>query len=373
MRQFYKFFLKKLPTRYRAADANLHLLTDSELRDIYWVQWGGVCAAAMFSVFGFIALYLPFYLYPQYFLKCVFTLPFYGKLEFAWVFNLYSMVLMVVEIYALTLLNIYTVHRLACITGFLTDKDGQHEAQPRLNALLDVGLEVQRKAQIEYGIDPFQGMSVSVVFFANLMLRLRGLLSSLAIKWFLGRWLGLSTLRAVMDFSVMPLYMVLNGYSTYSLLREARVVIMGQHLIERVLQTIDFQYFKTNFHSDYLAELLYDTLQFVAVQKRDYHTNHYILAKLLLAELEIPPRKAHILRENYLEILENSPKRLQNLCVLLIHLGFLLDGNFSFREQIKVAGMHKHGILTENIRDVSRYLDSFLRGEGMTELLKKYI
>jgi hypothetical protein len=372
MRTLYQLFLKNLPAQHRVADANLHLLTDGELNTIYWTQWVSIAAAASFSIIGFLALYLPYYQYTAWFSTVFINVPFYGKYEFAWAFNLYSMLLMVLELYALTLLNIYTVHRLACITGYLTEAD-VHEEAPRLNAILDVGLEVQNKAQMDYGINPFQGMSVSVVFFANLLLRLRGLLSSLAIKWIIGRWLGLSTLRAIMDFSVMPLYMLLNGYGTYILLREARVVIMGQHLIERVLQTIDYEYIKTTTHKIFLAELLYDTLQFVAVQKRDYHANHYILAKLLLEKFDIMPRKEHILRHNYLDILEKTPDKLRKLCILIIHLGFLLDGNFSFREQMKVTAMHNRGIIAETTTDITAYLRSFLRGEGMTNLLNKYI
>ncbi len=371
MRKLYQLFLAKLPARHRT-DSNLHLFTQSELRAIYWTQWLGVLVAALFSAIGFVALYLPFYRFPEWFHTVAINVPYYGIYPLPLTFNLYSVVLMVIEIYALTMLNIYTVYRLACITGYLTANDLQDET-PRLNTILDVGLEVKNKAQIEYGIDPFQGMSVSVVFLANLLLRLRGLLSGLFIKWVIGRWLGLSTLRAIMDFSVMPLYMLLNGYGTYILLREARVIIMGQHLIERVLQSIDFKYFKENYSFEYLSELLYDTLQFIAVQKRDYHSNHYILAKLLLDKFEIEPRKTHILREDYLQILEKSPERLRNLCTLIIHLGFLLDGAFSFREQTKVANMHNRGIINENVKDVSGYLRSFMRGEGMTELIEKYI
>ncbi len=382
MRKLYRLFLKNLPTRYRAIDANLHLLTDAELQLIYWTQWGGVAAAAMFSVMGFVALYLPFYRYPDWFPTTLVTLPFYGEYELKWAFNLYSAVLMSIEIYALSLLNIYTVHRLACISGYLTDNDrfgeendGDHnqDENARLNTLLDLGLEVQNKAQTDYGIDPFQGLSISVVFLANILLKLRGFLGSLLIKWFLGRWLGLSALRAFMDFSVMPLYMFFNGYGVYALLREARVVIMGQHLIERVVQSIDFEHFKSKYHKEFLTELLYDTLQFVAVQKRDYHANHYVLAKLLLEKFGIEPRKTHVLRENYLDILEKTTDDLRNLCVLLIHLGFLLDGNFSFREQIKANNMLRRNIISEKTVDIQRYLNSFLRGEGMSELLDKYI
>ncbi|MEY4928199.1 MAG: hypothetical protein RI894_2637 [Bacteroidota bacterium] len=376
MRKLFRLFLQKLPARHREIDTNLHLLSQSELAAIYWTQWTSVLVATLLSVLGFVALYLPFYQFPEWFQTIELRVPYYGVYALPWVFNLYSLILMVAEIYTLTMLHIYTVYRLACITGYLTADDLRDDLNGdalRLTTVLDVGLEVKNKAQIEYGIDPFQGMSVSVIFLANSLLRLRGLLSSIVIKWVVGRWLGLSTLRAIMDFSVMPLYMLLNGYGTYLLLREARVVIMGQHLIERVLQAIDFPFFKNNYHADYLSEILYDTLQFVAVQKRDYHSNHYILAKLLLEKFDIQPRKTHILRENYLEILEKSPERLRNLCILILHLGFLLDGSFSFREKAKVVNMHRRGIITENVADVSSYLRSFLRGEGMTGLIEKYI
>jgi hypothetical protein len=279
----------------------------------------------------------------------------------------YGVVLMVAEILLLTLLHLYAVHRIAAITGYLTPTDlGQAD---KVKMVLDVSLEVKNTAQGELGIDPYQGLSAVVVFGYNLILRLKGLLSSVLLKWVLQRLLGRFAVRELLDFSGLPIYGFLNGYSTYTLIREARVVIMGQHLIERCLVRIDF----SALHSPDFADLLYDTLQFIAINKRDYHQNHYLLTKLLLERCNVLPRNAHRLRDDYYTHLKKATPAEQTFCLLIVHLGFLLDGEISIRERVTLQSLIAYGFAVENFGDLERHLKAFLSGSGMERLLMKYV
>jgi hypothetical protein len=367
MRNFYQYIFTILPFWEDRPDGMLHLLTLHERKRVLQVQYWAIALSVLFSVMGFVLLYLPQYELPHLFTKIIVVLPYFGAVHFPLVATVYGVVLMIAEILLLTLLHLYAVHRIAAITGYLTPSDLAQA--DKVKTVLDVSLEVKNKAQEELGIDPYQGLSAAVVFGYNLILRLKGLLSSVMLKWVLQRLLGRFAVRELLDFSGLPIYGFLNGYSTYTLLREARVVIMGQHLIERCLARIDF----TALATPDFADLLYDTLQFIAINKRDYHNNHYLLTKLLLERCGVQPRNTHRLRADYYTHLKNTTPAVQTFCLLIVHLGFLLDGEISIRERVTLQALTDEGFNVENFTDLQRHLKAFLSGSGMESLLVNYV
>jgi hypothetical protein len=367
MRRIYQYIFKKFPFWEDRPDGMLHLLTLSERKRVMQVQYWAIAISVLLSAMGFVLLYLPQYELPHLFPKIPLMLPLLGEVHFPLIATLYGVILMVLEMVLLTILHLYSVHRIAAITGYITPTDLAQA--DKIETVLDVSLEVKNTAQEEFGIDPYQGLSPVVVFGYNLVFRLKGLLGSVFLKWILQRILGRFAVRELLDFSGLPIYGFLNGYSTYTLLREARVVIMGQHLIERSLQRIDYEALK---HPDF-ENLLYDTLQFIAINKRDYHKNHYLLTKLLLERCGIASRTKHHLRSDYYTHLKAAPLPLQRCCLLVIHLGFLLDGELSLRERITIQNLEKEGFPTESFAEVQRHLKAYLSGSGMERLLAKYV
>jgi hypothetical protein len=368
MRKIYAQLLHWLPIKNLRHDDALYILTDEERTQIMRQQYWAMALAAAFSMCGFLLLYEPQYWLPDWFGKTHIRLPFTAiEFDFALRTQIYGLCLMLIEIAALTFLNLYSVHFIAAASGFLTHKNNAEKGQ-RVSAILDVSLEVKNKELAKYGIDPFQGMSAWLLFVFNLLLRLKGMAGSLVLKWIIGRWFGRFAVRRVMDMAGMPIYMFLNAYSIYTVLREARVVIMGQQLIERVLQRIDNEAVKC----EDFELLLYDTLQFIAVNKRDYHQNHFILTRLLLKRFGIAPKSHYLLRKDYLERLRQTPEATQRFFLILIHLGFLLDGELSWNEEREIRKMRKKGIKIGSIATIKSYLRSFMRGEGMENLFKAY-
>ncbi|MEI9957650.1 MAG: hypothetical protein WDM90_15435 [Ferruginibacter sp.] len=82
--------------------------------------------------------------------------------------------------------------------------------------------------------------------------------------------------------------------------------------------------------------LLYDTLQYIAVSKRDFHQNHFILTKNLFEIYNVQPKETHWLEEGYYQKLHAADKEEKEVCQLLIAIGFLLDGKLSVRERLQI-------------------------------------
>lgn len=196
---------------------------------------------------------------------------------------MYSVVLVIIEIILLTLLNIWCAHEIAVATGFLTYEN--KKSTDKRTLLLDIGLEKKNKQILTYGIDPLQGINKKALLAWNFFFILKATLSNMLFKILIQRLLGRYAVKAVQDFAGIPVFAGWNAYGTRVILKEARVIIMGQNLIEVVVAAIR----KDQQPTPYFKDLLYDTLQYIAISKRDFHQNHFILTKNLFEIYAISP------------------------------------------------------------------------------------
>jgi hypothetical protein len=219
-----------------------------------------------------------------------------------------------------------------------------------------------------YGIDPFQGVDRRLLFLFNAVLRLKGWFANQVLRFLVRLLLGRYAVRAVLDFAGMPIYMAINAYSVHAVMREARVLIMGQTLIDLLIARLPRREL-----SAAEKELLYDTLQYIAVCKRDFHQNHYQLTKALLEFFHVPAEKYHCLPDDYAERLIQAHPAPTALCQLIILLGFILDGRVSWRERLRLRQMNRLGILKASHADLKRYARDFLNGAGVDSWSEKYL
>jgi hypothetical protein len=358
-------FYQRLPTRASAADDCLRLLNDKEIEHVRRSQRQVMLIAALLSVLGFLAYYLPIYRYPHLFPSVNLPLPLIGSaFRFAWGELLWCVLLTSVELYLLTLLNIFGVHEIAVATGFITSATKLEKGE----AILQIGLEKKTTEVSRYGIDPFQGLNKWMLFLFNFVLRLKGWLANQVMRFLTRLMLGRYAVRTLLDFSGMPIYMAINAYSVHAVMREARVIIMGQAIISLLIQRLPRQSLSAK-----EKELLYDTLQYIAISKRDFHQNHYLLTKELLEFFHVPSEKYHLLPDDYPEKLRQAPAAIVALCQLIILLGFILDGHISWRERLKLQNLNRHGILRESYSDLKRYARDFLNGAGVDKWSATYL
>jgi hypothetical protein len=199
-----------------------------------------------------------------------------------------------------------------------------------------------------------------MLFLFNLILRLKGWLANQGVRYLVRLLLGRYAVRALLDFAGVPLYMAINAYAAHAVLREAKVVLMGPDAIRSLVGRL----------SGYVPSpaeqtLVYDTLQYIAVCKRDFHQNHYLLTKALLEQWRVPTEPHHLLPADYLERLAAAPSRTRAVCQAVILSGFVLDGQLSWREIRRLDTMRELGVLTDRPADVRRRLRQFLTGGGL--------
>ena len=364
MQRLYDHFFARLPVRPLANDGELHLLNAAEVRLIRRRHRQALVLAAGLSVAGFLAYFLPVYSAPGMFPSAPVTLPLAGTIVLPWAELLWGIVLMVVEIYLLVLVNLWGVHEIAVATGLM----GAHNKHLVAAEIIGIGLGNEHRGLLRYGIDPFLGLNRGVLFVFNLVLRLKGWLGSKLLRYLIQRLLGRLAVREVLDFIGMPIYMAINAFSTHVVLREARVIIMGRRLIEQLGRRLP-----AKFSGDDPRELLYATCQFIAVSKRDFHQNHYLLTRTLVEGYAITIKSAPSLPTDYLERVRGADPELRRVCVLLLVLGFILDGKVSWRERRRVGALREAGILDYTEDDVRKLVRAFVSGEGIEPLLARHL
>jgi hypothetical protein len=366
LKTIYHRFYRILPIRKINVDSQLFLLNDDEIKTIKKNERFAIWCAAFFGTMGVVLLYVPQYAFPHLF--PVYPIVVFGR-SFAIpvVMMIYSFILVIIEIMLLTFLNIWCAHEVAVATGFLTHENKQ--SAHKRNLLLDIGLEKKNKQELKYGIDPMQGINKTALITWNFFFLLKATLSNILFKILIQRMLGRYALQAVKDFAGIPIFAAWNAYGTKVILKEARVVIMGQNLIEQIAVKIR----KDQEPTPEFKSLLYDTLQYIAINKRDFHQNHYVLTKMLFTIYKIEPKETHFLEEGYLEKLRTTNEEEKNICLLLIVLGFLLDGDISIREMLQMHELRNKGFLDLQTETIKQYERDFLNGKGIDGLINKYL
>ena len=365
MENLFNQFYKKLPVRDVGADEKAHLLNDKEIGHIRHNQRLVMLIAALLSVIGFLAYYLPIYRFPHLFPSIKLVIPLIGTaIRLPWAELLWCVLLTSIELYLLTLLNIFGAHEIAVATGFITGVTKPERAE----SLLQIGLEKKTTEVTRYGIDPFQGLDKRLLFLFNVVLRLKGWFANQFMRFLVRLLLGRYAVRALLDFSGMPIYMAINAYSVHAVMREARVIIMGQTLIALLIDRLPRREL-----SMAETELLYDTLQYVAISKRDFHPNHYLLTKELLEFFQVPNKDYHRLKDDYPDRLRQEPAAIGALCRLIILLGFILDGRVSWRERLRIQKLNQLGALKESPANLRRYTRDFLNGAGVDSWSESYL
>jgi hypothetical protein len=343
----FRRFFRALPLRSVRKDDRLDVLSDFERRHIRRVYRWSLAVSMSFSVVGYLLYYLPYYACPDWFPSTEITLPVWGKVSVGLAGIAYGILLAYLELMLLVLLHLHGIHEIALATGFIDSPESKAEKE---ELLLNTGMEKRPRRAASYGIDPYQGIHPAALFAYDLLLRLKGFLGNQLIRLVVVRLLGRYGARWVLDFSGLPLYMAINAYATHRAYTEARVVLFGNLLLQRFFDQLPQDRFQTPDGQ----RLLYDTLQLIAVSKRDYHHNHDVLTGRLLECYRVPLRKKHRLSEDFADRLRAAPDEDRRLLQEILTLGFVLDGRLSRREKKMIGDLQAQGLFPYDAATVEK-------------------
>lgn len=319
----------------------------------------------MAGAIGVIALFGPYHIFQEsLFPKRALSLPFLtDPIEVEYEYYAYSLILVFLEIWYLTYLNIKAVARIASATGFPPPDDNNYENN--LGALIAVGLERKQKSLESIGINPYEGLSRWKLWVYLIFTRLKAMLTNYLFKLLIRRLLGRYAIRAIVDFVGIPVYAFWNAYAARTVMNEALVRVMAPPLIRKFCD----QLYKDHKDNVEFKNIIYDCLQSVSVSKRSYHYNHFLFSITLLEKFDVPvvphPEFKQDL-EIYLK-LSNEDTKLAYSKVLLF--GIMIDGRLSQREILILKKLQEDGLMPYKIDDIKRWTKDYFEGRGMDEFI----
>ena len=353
MNFIYKNYLKNLNVASFEQKDAINILNNFELQSIQKEYIKTITQAALLAFFGVLFYYLPLYYIPIFSKTVPITL-FGNTLAIAIYDIALCLVLTVIEIYLLTLIHLRMTHNIAVISGFLTHSNKENQVPKIAN----IATAKKNKDIIKYGLDPYQEINKAVLIFINLLNKLKGFLANKILKYLIKRFAGRFAVKSVLDFAGAPVYMLLNIYTTHLIYKNAKAEIFGNQLIIKFITSL-----KNVDGADFDKKLIYDTLQLIAISKRDFHPNHAVLTEKIMSFYQIPIEEKHIFNNSYYVDFETASAETKKVCRDILILGLILDGYLSITEKLRIKKLQQHKIFSIDVDSIAAAAKQFITGK----------
>jgi hypothetical protein len=362
-RYAYKQLSKNVRTQQ---DDNLSILSDQEKEALRKIRISTYLKAGLAGALGIVLLYVPYHIFGEtLFPKRDIWIPIYEdymSLEIE--FLIYSIVLVFIEIWYLTLINIQAVDRIAKACGCLNPNDSNFEE--KVDSLIKVGLEKKHKELVKVGINPYEGLSKWGVVAFQIVVKMKAAISGFIWKIFVSKILGRYAFRMIVDVLGAPIYAAWNIYASRKVMNEARVRVMAPPLINNFSLQLESE-FKGN---EEFQSIIYPTLQAISVSKRSFHYNHFLLATSLLTRFDIEVQTDPDYDRDFLKKVDELSPEIQKAVSKLIVFGILIDGGLSQIEKRSLIRLKKEGVLPYSLDEVKVWSNNYFEGKGMNDLLE---
>lgn len=339
----------------------LFLLSEDEIKALRKIRRATFWKVGIAGAMGVILLYGPYHIFgASLFPMNHVWIPVYDDyLDIEISFLVYSLVLVMAEIWYLTYVNIKAVSSIAKACGHPNPTDANYEHN--INALISVGLEKKQKQLESIGINPYEGLNPIGVVVFQLLLRLKAAVSGFLFKLLIKKALGRYALRAVIDFAGIPVYAFWNCWGARKVMNESLIRVMAPPLIKRCADAL----YESQKDNPEFRTYLYDTLQLISESKRSFHYNHFLLSVTLLEKFGIELEDEPPYNDDFLvEIKDLSKNTIEGINQLLI-FGIIIDGAVSYREKKAIRTLREQGILKYTEAEVVKWSKDYFAGKGI--------
>lgn len=359
----YNYFLKLQLDKPFPEDAH-HILNDREAADIRRIRRKAMLEAGIIGAVAVAIYYVPLKIWPDYWdsLTLPWELPLIGK--FNWGKQVWSLLLVFIELFLLTRLNIWSVAQTANACGFPDKRDPNYDHH--LEQLFTVGLESKNKETLRFGIDPYEDTPRFTLFLFTLWNLFRATLASFLVKFIFTKTILRNELRALSDFSTMPLFFIWNAWATWKVTVASEVYIMAPGVINDLADEMDPLHDDQNFRQN-----IFDAMQYVVTVKRSFHHNHYLLVKKLVEVFNLKDFKdMETDRMAFLEKIKSAPVEINRAYSKLIVMGMIIDGGISRREAKALNYLWNERIISISPEKAKQWCKDFRKGRGLDPLIR---
>lgn len=349
---------------YANRDGQIHILSEEEQNDLRKIRLNAVLNAAIAGALGVIICYVPYHLWPELFPDVWLKIPFFdGYQTVPVLFLIFSLLLVVLEIAFLTSNNIKTVRKVSHACGYPDPTDKEYDA--KVETLISVGLEKKSKNQSELGINPYYGMPKVYIVLITVFNIIKASLTNVLMKLIVRRLLGRYALRMLVDLLGIPIYAFWNAWAANRVYKEAKSRVLAPPNIQLLLAHLGEEQ-KDN--KEFKSEI-YHILDYLAIMKKSFHDNHYLLSKYTLFEFEIPVDPSHKHDKSFLRRIQNGSDLTKKGFSELVLFGMLIEGRLSTTEKRTLLKLRETGIFKYSLDEAKEITKAYYEGKGIGALI----
>ncbi|OIQ37666.1 MAG: hypothetical protein BM555_00290 [Crocinitomix sp. MedPE-SWsnd] len=357
-----KFAHKELSRTHEVQEGSeLFLLSEAEIAALKKIRKRTFWRAGLAGALGVILLYAPYHIFGSALFPMNHVwIPFYDDyIDIEIGFLVYSLVLVLLEIWFLTFTNIKAVAHIAKACGHPNPNDRNFENN--ISALISVGLEKKQKQLESIGINPYEGLNPIGVFVFQIILRLKATVSGILFKLLVKKALGRYALRAVIDFAGIPVYSFWNIWGSRKVMDESRIRVMAPPLIKRCSDLL----YESQKENPEFVKSLYDSLQLISESKRSFHYNHFLLSVTLLERFGIEIKEEPPYNDDFLEEIPSLSPQTRKAVQQLFVFGIMIDGAISRREKKAIRYLIEKNVLEYSEAEIVKWSKDYFDGRGI--------
>jgi len=343
----------------------LFVLTDVEAAQLSKIQKHTFVRAGLAGTLGVVLLYVPFHLFGESLFPLQdFVVPFLNReISVRPYFLAYSGVLVLLEIWYLTYVNIKAVSEISRVCGHPNPADKYY--QENLEALIAVGIEKQDKKLESLGINPFNNLSKFWLAVFYVLTKMKAALSNVLFTFLVKKLLGRYALRQFVDFAGIPIYAFWNIWASKRVMHETRVRAMAPPLILRCVEAL---YAQQQHNAEFKAHI-YDMLQLISESKRSYHYNHFLLSVVLLNRFDVPIQEKPDFAADFMSKIVHLSDQTRAGFNTLFVFGIMIDGKISYREKKFLRRLYRQGVIRHPEEKILKWSDEYFNGKGIDQFL----
>jgi hypothetical protein len=343
-----------------SADDPIHVLNEDERRGLRRIQQGAVVRAAVAGAInavltGLAELYAARFLghRPEH-ATLMQTVHYWG------VFVVLAAIFAIAEIAYLYWDALRSVRMLSLVAGLELHR---HENEGVASALARAALELPNPPDATLGVDPQREANKLQLAFASAVYKLKISVTNFVFRALVTRASGRAAARGFLAFTAVPINALWNALVCYSVLREARIRVMGPSAASEMLEAAVGE----GEPSAALVRVMHQALGSAVVRTRELHPNHAALIRVFRDRFGSPGREVpQDDSRRFLAALRELEPSDRPAAVRVLVAAAVLDGRLVRAERRLLTEAYAAAGVPPRLEDVEALRKDFVRGKPLS-------
>lgn len=356
--RFAQDFLRRNAETAAVADDPIHVLNPVERAGLRRVSRGAVTRAVLAGVVnalltGFGELYAN-----HLFGRLPHSPTLVQRLQHWSVYGTGLVLFAVLEILYLGWDGLRSVTRLSAVAGLELSKDDNKEVAL---ALARAALELPNPPEAVLGVNPHREASKLQLIVASAIYKLKVVVTNFVFKQIMQYTLPRVARHFLMAFTAVPINGLWNGLVCWSVLREARIRVMGPSAALEMLEAV-LEHEPPP--SPALATALHRAVASCIVRTRELHPNHVAIVRAVRQRLGDPADGSDLDDSDlFLKALPGLTLAEQRVAIRLLAVAAILDGRLVRPERRLLAEAYAATQLPSGVEHVEKLRRAFVAGD----------